>query len=415
MPVNWKKEYQPEKIIKNIEDSRKIGDDGKVQFEGFGFKEFEVLLYSMLDFNEDVPEIDARHMITNAIFKAGAKGVISTKSLFTEVSRLEREYQDSPIHRYALLTSISINQLSRLKRIRMGDRLIIFERISPTKFCVEAEYIINEAKNSLFASMPTDYLQVRVHLYAKSVCDAADKALDTIDYVRGTWNWSINLKLYTRESWGGKPKPVNQIILGPVHTLHKPTGQLAATNQWWYEPSYLGSIKPFYPKRDEVDTLYKTFSRINRKLKKHKYPDVIKNAFIRYARALDERDWTTAFIKLWGILELLTDTIGLNYDATVRRTAFIFQDRDYYMQVMEHLRRYRNSSIHHDVQNSMIETILFQLKYCVDALIGFHINNKQHFKSIEEAGAFLNLPFEAKIIDSQLKKLKFAKKIRGLQ
>jgi hypothetical protein len=173
-------------------------------------------------------------------------------------------------------------------------------------------------------------------------------------------------------SWASKPKPVNNIILGPIHTLHKPSGELAATEVWWYEPSYLGAIKPFTPKQNEIDSMNESFNYVKKTFKMHKYPQVIHNAIIRYTRALDERDWTTAFIKLWSILELLTDTGKTSYDTTIKRTAFLYKEREYHLQVLQHLKKYRNSSVHLDKGNSEMETYLYQLKNYVETLMGFH-------------------------------------------
>ena len=105
--------------------------------------------------------------------------------------------------------------------------------------------------------------------------------------------------------------------------------------------------------------MYKSLAFFRRRLRKHKYPDIIRESIIRYTRSLDERILPTAFIKLWGVLELLTDTVGASYEATIKRTAFIFKERDYHFQVLQHLRKYRNSSVHMDSENSEVETYLY--------------------------------------------------------
>lgn len=155
-------------------------------------------------------------------------------------------------------------------------------------------------------------------------------------------------------------------------------------------------------------------------MKRHKYPHVIQNAFIRYTRALDERDWTTAFLKLWSILELLTDTSKANYDTTIKRTAFLYKEREYNIQVLQHLKKYRNLSVHLDMGNSEIETYLYQLKNYVETLLSFHLQNKFNFDTIQEAAEFLSLPHEEEVLVSQerdftkqIKKRKLARRFRG--
>jgi len=152
---------------------------------------------------------------------------------------------------------------------------------------------------------------------------------------------------------------------------------------------------------------------VRKKFEKHKYPDNVKDAFIRYTRALDERNWNIAFLKLWSILELLTDTIGISYETTIKRTSYIYKERDYHLQILEHLRKYRNSSVHFDKDNSEMEIYLYQIKNYVEALIGFYINNRLGFESIQEAASFLNLPYDKEVLNRQIEKIKFASRFHG--
>ncbi len=413
MSVSWNKEYNPSQVIEKLESTRKVGSDGKVSFEGWGHQEFVALLYSMLSFSDDIPEIDARRMVSKAIFDSGAKGTITVQSFFTEFSKLERDYQKHPVERHALASSISISTFSKIPKIRLGHNLIVFERSLPRKFHQESASLLQHAEQSLFANIPTDYLRVRVHISAKSIHHAADQALEALDFTRGVWNWALNRRHSIRVSWGGKPKPVNNIILGPLHTLHKPNGELVAKDTWWYEPSYLGAVQPFSPKQDELDGMNKSFEHVKKVLKAHKYSQVVQNAIIRYTRALDERDWSTAFLKLWSILELLTDTNRASYEVTIKRTAFLYQERDYHLQVLQHLREYRNASVHFDKGNSEMETYLYQIKNYVESLIGFHVNNRYGFESIQEAAGFLSFSHEDETLKKQIEKLDFARKFRG--
>jgi hypothetical protein len=414
MTTSWNKEYNPSQLAEKIEDSRKAVDGGGVKFEGWGLKEYETILFSMLNFPENVPEIEARRMVTKAIFTSGTKGKITAKSLLAEVNKLEHDYVTLPIQRYALATSISLNTSLTLQRLRQNGNLIIFERNYPERFRNEASDLIEQAREqSLFFDPPTNYMRIRIHVSAKSIHEAANEALDTIDYIRGIWNWANNRRHFFRISMG-KPMPVNEIVLGPLHTLHLSTGQLAATDTWWYEPSYLGPIKLYKPSQGNVDNIFnKPLIYMRKRLKNHNYPKVMQNALIRYTRALDYRDWSTSFLKLWGVLELLTDTIGASYEITVKRTSYIFQERDYHLQVLQHLRKHRNSSVHFDRENSEIETCMYQLKNFVEALIGFHVSNKYGFNSIQEAASFLSLPYKNETLTSHINKLQFARKFRG--
>lgn len=422
MSVTWNnKEYQPEKVIEKVEAARKTGSDGKkVQFIGWGFQEFAALIYSMLEFSNEIPEIDARGFVSKAIFNAGAKGEITKKSLIAEINKLEKTYLSLPIEKYSLASSISLSSSWAINKIKTANSTIFIERSLPAKFEKERESLLKNADNSIFASRPTNYLGVRVVVSAKSIYHAAEQALDVLDFNRGVWNWLLNRRYTRRMSWAGKSEPVNNILLGPIHTLHKPNGKLATTEVWWYEPNYLGAIKLYSPRQGEMEKIGKSFEYVKKIFKKHKYQQIIQNAFIRYTRSLDERDWATAFIKLWGILELLTDTGKANCNETIKRVAFLYQDREYTCQVLQHLRKYRNSSVHFDKGNSEIEVYMYQLKNYVEALLDFHLINKFGFGTIQEAADFLSLPYEEKTLLNQekefsekIKKRKLARKFRG--
>lgn len=414
MSVSWKKEYNPSQVVEKLEASRSIGGDGKVEFTGWGFSEIGAILYSMLDFSDDIPELVARRIVSKAIFASGTKGEITIQSLFTEICKLEREYQKSPIERYALASSISISPFSQIpQKIKLGNASIIFERSLPSRFLQESEILLTYAEKSLFTSLPNNYLRVRVYVSAKSIHHAAEQSLEVLDFTRGVWNWTLNRRHSIRMSWGGKPKPVNNIIIGPIHTLHKPNGDLATHDNWWYEPSYLGAIKAFSPQPNELNEMIKTYKYVRKVLKTHKYSQVIQNTIVRYTRALDERDWTTAFMKLWSILELLTDTTHSNYDLTIKRTAFLYQEYDYNLQVLQHLREYRNSSVHFDKENSEIETYLYQIKNYVETLMEFHVNNRYGFESLQEAASFLSSSHEDQVLNNQIRKLILARKFLG--
>ena len=131
---------------------------------------------------------------------------------------------------------------------------------------------------------------------------------------------------------------------------------------------------------------------------------------MRYTRALDLRDWDTAFLKLWSTLELLTDSSLVSNEVTVKRAAYIYEDVQYARQVLEYLRHYRNRSVHAEASNPAIEPYLYRLKRFVEAPLEFHSQDRADFTSLQEACRFLDLPREqtaletrTRLIDSALR------------
>jgi len=411
MTVSWNNQYNPNELARYIEECKKVDNSGQAHFEGFRFMEYEVLLYSMLDFPDAVPEIEGRRIARQAIFRAGRTGEIVPNNLLAEANRLTQEYVQRPLERYVLATTLSFLTSASLRRVRMGNTIVIFEQNLPYRYQSGRVQIVENARHSLFAEPPTDYLFTRVHVSAKSSYEAMDKAIDTLDLVRGIWNWFHNRRHWIRSS-SGRRAPVNKIVLGPLHTLHYLTGE-PATEAWWYQPEYCGAVSPYNPSEDDINSMARFFDDIRNRLAKSNYREVLEQAIIRYGRSLDMRDWEGAFLKLWSILELLTNSCHDNNIVTARRAAYIYEDRDFALQVLKHLRDYRNRSVHADVGNAAIETYVYQLKGFVEALLGFHLGSSYGFESVEEAARFLELPSDRDAIETRIQMLQYAQEFRG--
>ena len=335
--ANWKSNCNPQELLEIIENSKKIKANGSIEFSNLSFKLYDALLYSMLQLSNEIPEIDGRKISYQSIFNTGAKGKIIPSRFIAEVSKLESKYLTQPYIRYVLTTSISIDRMSQIDRQYIGRTQIIFEPFLSKRFSKELDELQKAAKNDLFTEAPKNYIAVRVHVSAKSHAQAAEIALDSLDLIRGIWNLYENRRLPYRYSFGGKPKPVNKYILGPFHFLHYPSGKLAEDSMWWYEKSYISPINP--TKIGDKEKLDKYYLQIRKSLDKSHYKNDIEQAIIRYSRSLDERNWENAFIKLWGILELLTDSINESQKQTIKKAAFFYKDFSLAQQILEQLTR----------------------------------------------------------------------------
>ena len=166
--------------------------------------------------------------------------------------------------------------------------------------------------------------------------EAADKAFDAIDFLRSIWNLALNYNYLSRLLSSGT-RPINRIRLGPIHTLHHPTGKPAA-QIYWYDPFYVaGEAERIND--DEWKRIDRTARVIRKRLAKLPYASAMRDVLIRYVRALDTSDFEKAFLKLWQILEVLTDTsTSQGYNLTIKRALFIWKDDEMVKAVLEHLR-----------------------------------------------------------------------------
>ena len=210
----------------------------------------------------------------------------------------------------------------------------------------------------------------------------------------------------------GSQTPVNTIITGPLSTVHYPDGN-PVSSLYWYEPQY-----PDVPKIKWInENAYKELSQfkkwVTNAVRRISYKDIIIRAIVRYSRALDSTDFESSFLKLWSIIEQLTNTVGDRYDKTIRRVCFMFEARDYHKQILEHLRRQRNLSVHHSDFSDGAENVLFQAKFYVQELLWFHLSNPFKLKTIEEAGDFLSMTIDRDTIQAQITRAKHALRFLG--
>jgi hypothetical protein len=120
-------------------------------------------------------------------------------------------------------------------------------------------------------------------------------------------------------------------------------------------------------------------------------------------RALDESDANTAFLRLWTAVEVLTTPGKADFDKLIRRCAFLFQQGAFHRQMLEHLREYRNSTVHAGEYSDRARAMCFQLQLYFNALIWFHMGNATAFQSLDEANQFLDMPPDKAAISRQIK------------
>ena len=409
--AKWISDYNPHEVAEALEKAKNVDKNGKVTFQGFAHYDYAVVLNSMVSLNKEIPLLEKERIINQATFQAGAKGKITAEKLLSEIKNLESEYLRRPLQRYNLVTSISVNRFCKLKRTKIYGCTISFCPSLPKVYREGISKITHHARHSIAGEIPTNYMYVKVSVSARSHAEAANKALDALDLIRGIWNFFENRKQSMRIS-SGKRSPVNKYILGPLHTLHKPDGKLA-TERWWYDPEYVCQITLHDPSR-AIEKLYKFESSVRKLIQKSRYASDLNRAILRYTRALDLTNWEDAFLRLWGVLEHVTGTSpNDSHRVTVRRAAFVFGGEKYARQVLTHLKDYRNRAVHSGSENQDIEAYVYQLKRFVEGLMKFHLGNKYGFKSLADASRVLDLPCDRQELRKKRKTLAYAERFLG--
>lgn len=416
----WNRDgFDPDALAARLENLKKPDEtgSGNVVFEGaLVFDDIVTILERAIIFSETMPERDQRRIVGGALVAAAKAGPLTAGALVGEVNRGARGFAETPEKDFVLATSLSVRYFKELVEGEYdvsGGRVTVGYQL-PKHLCPGHETAKERMRDYVFGKYPDPgstllrpYAAAWVEVRGRSMFEAADKALGALDLLRGMWNFALNRRKWTR-STNERRRPVNEVLLGPVHSLHYPDGSLASEVDW-YEYDYVEPIRTDKRKR-RWEEAKKEEDGIRACLARSLYRPEIEEAIRRYTRALDLREWDSAFVRMWGLLEDLTATKpGDDHGITVKRAAFRYvkPERDLHVQILNHLKDYRNASVHAGEGSGDIEAYLYQLKRYVEEVLEFHLQHSWSygFSSIEDAARLLNQPPEPKKLDRKISDL----------
>jgi hypothetical protein len=383
-----------------------FGEAGLAFFKGRVFLDDILTIIETSQMHDrSIPDQERRRVIRRAVFEAAKAGELTEKSLRAEISKQKSLYKRSPLTDFVLLTSLSVTRPPELRRLSFDGARFIFSDNVPATFSREGLqwYPGLEPPND----MPPGFAVVRASVQARTEHEAFEAAVNSLDYLRGVWNFGINrgrLSAGPFAWFSGPLKPINKIRLGPVHTIHLPCGKPSLPS-YWYEP--------VYPRESAPEEL-KEWSRVRRNEKRvrvlvarHGYPGFIKQMFVRYARSLDSSDHEASFLKTWSLLESLA-VLGKQdkYDVAIDRALFLSANEDYDRRILEHLKDRRNATVHQGESSGENEPLILQLKRFVEELIVFHLRYGANYSSAAEAAQMLSGPRTSRDLEANVGSLK---------
>ena len=284
------------------------------------------------------------------------------------------------------MTSISINYELPSEGINIGKTNIKFFSEYPPEFISRNKtlpYIKSE-----FELEHLGYTKVIIEVKAKSEIEAINKALDDLDLFRSLLSfYSNNLMVF---DFGSNTfSPINKVRLGQIHTIHNSSGKIINPKQYWYEANFIkNSIHSI--NSENIEDFSKKINFLISNFNTCKYSNKLKPSLLRYVRAFDEINYHVSLLEIWGSLEYLTASNENNKDNIIKRCSFIFQDSEYHKQILEHLREYRNESIHNGIKHDDVKYYCYQVQYYFSELILFHLNRTDLFSSLSDVNTFLD-------------------------
>lgn len=359
-------------------------------------------------FSEPLPEREMRRIVSQALFSAARSGPLTAGSMIGEINRGAKEFAERIETDYVLATSLSIRYFPELTdHLEVSGCEISLGRQLPEHLRSGHETAKERTREYVFGDYPDQsmcrhYTAAWVAISARSEYEAVSNALAALDLLRGIWNFALNRGRWRRVT-NQRRKPVNPVLLGPIHSLHFLDGNLASEVDWYehdyVEPTQSNAVKKRWKwvKGNEEG--------VWRCLNINQYRLELEDAIRRYSKALDTREWDAAFIQLWGLLEDLTGTeLGESHVDTIKRTVFLYaeSERDLHLQVLKHLKDYRNRSVHGGEGSGLIESYLFQLKRYVEELLEHHLRRGHDYSSIKELARFLDQPANLESIEQKI-------------
>jgi len=392
MCAKWRSEYNPQLILDKVSPCVSVNSTGGLVCTDFDhILRYTPILISALEFCPDIPDSEKEALVKKGIQEAVRKGSLTTDTVRQTVSRAERDFLRRQSADFVLATSISFRKMPPFRKVVINGQTILFSKILPRQF--ERKDAEKRVRSLFAAPLPTDYIAVRVASTGRNQAEAARKALESLGLLMGIWNFLLTRGSVTFTLGGTGQGPIADLRLGPMHTLHHPDGQ-AATPLIWYEPAYTqpASAKDY---SDRFMKMRKDERWIQNQITKADDGEWFRNAFMRYAAAVDEPRLETAFLQFWSLFEHLTNTRKDSYEATVRRAAFIYEDYQFARQELQHLRGVRNGLVHLGQSSGDRQAHVFQLKRYVDDLLLFLLGERNIRQSLEEINELLDLPPDA--------------------
>ena len=377
-------------LIGQLKEAKGLDAAGQPTFTASGLDTPWSLLSQLVAFDSSVPEIERLGIAREAAFDMARLDAFSLSSYLGCASRLESEYLSLPKRRFIVLAQLSVSGSDALSGTRRDGMWISFPLEVPTSFVKSRAKVIDiPAKHHLYADPPSGYRWVRVSVRERCPAAAVAAVESCLQLQLGIWNLWLNRRKGL--SWSTGPRqPVNEIGLGPIHTVHQPSG-IVDDGVGWYDTGYFA---PFAVKRlgDDAQSIQSFSNRMRGRLGRVAFGGVVENCIRLYNRALDEHDASTSYLRMWQTLEAATNTAPNRHADPVRRAAFLYSDHEYVAAELSHLRDSRNRLVHTGESSLQVDSNLLRLRLHVERLLMFLAARGAEFPSMEDVGEFLDLP-----------------------
>jgi hypothetical protein len=201
-------------IAAQLNKLRIANPDGTVSFRSpdnvIEYEDLIMLLETYHDFPSGTPDVERRRIVEHAIHSTATAGEITDHLLKANIWKTINLFGSRPHKEYVLVTSLSMVYHRLITDLRFDDADFAFSSSLPPNFARRHPHRFHVIEP--LPDLLPDSTAVRVTVSTNSDFGAFQKATDSLDFLRGIWNFRINRGLASR--WHSGPvKPVNEIRL----------------------------------------------------------------------------------------------------------------------------------------------------------------------------------------------------------
>jgi len=343
------------------------------------------LLCDLYRFSSGMP-FNIRHdHVRRAVMEARKANELSLAAVAHRIAAKNVAYLRQPLKPFVLLMRLSVHSNVRIPAVRLGGGYFSFARLAPSRFRTPSRV---QRGGLHYGDPPAGYWASWVRVQSRDPVSAGWRAIDLMDLLRAIWNFTLNVGRWRFTSSGHVP--FNEILQGPVHTLHQASGRPFEDHVWW-DPNYR-QPRSTLAIDQHLPRLQRFLASVRKALRRSAHREVLRSALLQYVRALDEYDANTSFLRLWSLLETLTGTTGGTHETTVKRLVFLSPDPEFHRLSFNRLRRWRNRIVHEGEAAQGAEQMVNEVKQYAEKLFMTLLRHGKQFADIYDFGAFLNSP-----------------------
>lgn len=374
-----------------------------VSFSGFMMDEIIEIIRTGIDTDKYARET-IRTSIRATLFDYDLKCPFELDD-FSDILKKKLESSKGREEKYILLSGFYLKGNLSFTKIKMPNALITLYPAtshvsSISKFIASQNEVLSKINEEPQLHFPYDQVVVKVFVKASSKQEAADKAISSLDQLRGLLNFSFNSRKINSKSMGkvSETRVFNGVVGFRFQSLHDKYGKVLENGLYytrlWDKPKKAAQLitqKERHAQAYFLKALKRL--RLNHGLHKEAW-----EGLLIYCRALDTPTYQNAFSKLWGVMEYLSGVLATeSHEKIVSRNAFLFSDPHQVELILNHLRVNRNELVHTgtELDTDHEEVLIYQLNRYVCSLLARYIFNGLNFKTRSDFISFLDHPRDA--------------------